>query len=144
MVERLTLKINFVTSILGLLGGLGGFFTFMPLANYHAGKVSKISSNYNTLLQIITIWRIFFFSVGIWSLLSSIMTAFNLHIHYMDLRERLEKFYTKDRLKFTGFLGIFMTFVGFIGKLYNLFEIHYAKLHFFFSCRDLFGDFTSQ
>ena len=28
--------------------------------NYHAGKVSKISSNYNTLLQIITIWRIFF------------------------------------------------------------------------------------
>ena len=59
------------------------------------------------------------------------MTAFNLHIHYMDLRERLEKFYTKDRLKFTGFLGIFMTFVGFIGKLYNLFEIHYAKLVMF-------------
>ena len=72
------------------------------------------------------------------------MTAFNLHIHYMDLRERLEKFYTKDRLKFTGFLGIFMTFVGFIGKLYNLFEIHYAKLFFFCSCRGLFGDFTSQ
>ena len=117
MVERLTLKINFVTSILGLLGGLGGFFTFMPLANYHAGKSQKSRQITILYCKQLPFDEFFFFFLGIWSLLSSIMTAFNLHIHYMYLQERLEKFYTKDRLKFTGFLGIFMTCVGFIGKL---------------------------
>lgn len=44
------------------------------------------------------------------------MTAFNLHIHFLNLRGRLEQVYTQDRLKITGFLGIFMAFAGFIGK----------------------------
>merc|ERR1711893_505132 len=90
MVERLGLKLNFVFTLLSLLGGLGGFATFMPLGNYHA---------------------------GIFALLSTIPTAGSLHMHFMNLRNQFEKFYTKDRLKLTGYFGIFLAPIGFIAAL---------------------------
>ena len=45
------------------------------------------------------------------------MATFSLHIHHMDLKDQLSSFYTKDRFKFTGLLGIFMSFVTLIGKV---------------------------
>ena len=60
---------------------------------------------------------IFFLFVGIFALLSTIPTAGSLHMHFMNLRNQFEKFYTKDRLKFTGYFGIFLAPIGFIGKL---------------------------
>ena len=56
------------------------------------------------------------FSLGIWSLISGIMATFCLHIHYININEQLEMFYTKDRLKFTGLLGLFMTIISLLGK----------------------------
>ena len=42
MVENCSLKCNFIGAILSLLGGLAGFFTFMALGNYHAGKFENL------------------------------------------------------------------------------------------------------
>ena len=57
------------------------------------------------------------------------MTAFNLHIHFLNLRGRLEQVYTQDRLKITGFLGIFMALAGFIGKFLIQIKIQFVTFH---------------
>ena len=44
------------------------------------------------------------------------MATFCLHMHYINLKEQLEMNYTKDRLKFTGLLGLFMTIISLLGK----------------------------
>lgn len=86
MDEKLILKIHISFSLLGLFGGVFGFIVFVfGFYNYHAGT---------------------------WSLLAGIMAAFMLHIHHLKYKEVLQSFYTKDRLKFTGLLGLFMTLVS--------------------------------
>ena len=49
------------------------------------------------------------------------MSTFSLHIHHMDLKNQLDSFYTKDRFKFTGLLGVFMSLVTFIGNDFILY-----------------------
>jgi len=91
MVERLSLKLHIAFSLLGLIGGIAGFFVFVfAFYNFHA---------------------------GIWSLIAGIMSTFSLHIHHMDLKNQLDSFYTKDRFKFTGLLGVFMSLVTFIAMM---------------------------
>jgi len=91
MVEKLSLKLHVAFSLLGLIGGIAGFFVFVfAFYNFHA---------------------------GIWSLIAGIMATFSLHIHHMDLKDQLSSFYTKDRFKFTGLLGIFMSFVTLIAMI---------------------------
>ena len=75
-------------------------------------KSRQITTFFNHL-----IWRFFFSFLGIFALLSTIPTAGSLHMHFMNLRNQFVKFYTKDRLKFTGYFGIFLAPIGFIGKL---------------------------
>ena len=47
------------------------------------------------------------------------MAAFLLHIHHLKYRECLGAFYTKERLKFTGLLGLFMTLVSATGTYFK-------------------------
>jgi len=85
-VEKLSLKIHIFFAILGLFAGVLGFMVFVfGFYNYHAGS---------------------------WSLVAGFMAAFLLHIHHLKYRECLGAFYTKERLKFTGLLGLFMTLVS--------------------------------
>ena len=56
-----------------------------------------------------------YYFTGTWSLLAGIMATFILHIHHLKYKEVLQSFYTKDRLKFTGLLGLFMTLVSLAG-----------------------------
>jgi len=91
MVEKLSLRIHILFSLVGLFGGVMGFIAFVfAFNNYHAGS---------------------------WSLISGFMATFLLHIHHLDFKECLHNFYTKDRLKFTGLLGLFMTLVSFAAMM---------------------------
>ena len=63
-------------------------------------------------------------------MIAGIMSTFSLHIHHMDLKNQLDSFYTKDRFKFTGLLGVFMSLVTFIGNdffLYTNFAIDFIQ-----------------
>ena len=114
MVEKLALKIHLAFAMIGLVGGIGGFVAFVfAFHNFHAGIDQNNSSNHNIHYLILLFDE---FSLGIWSLISGIMATFCLHIHYININEQLEMFYTKDRLKFTGLLGLFMTIISLLGK----------------------------
>jgi len=91
MVEKLALKIHLAFAMIGLVGGIAGFVAFVfAFHNFHA---------------------------GIWSLISGVMATFCLHMHYINLKEQLEMNYTKDRLKFTGLLGLFMTIISLLAAI---------------------------
>lgn len=114
--EKLWIKVNIFFALLGLIGGVAGFLIFVfGFYNFHAG-------NKPFLKRLLKVQKFIFWHLqnsGAWSLISGLMATFMLHMHHMNLMDHLEVFYTQDRLKFTGFLGLFMSIISLVGKSFK-------------------------